>query len=166
MIDDVISRGTWRHLCKEIIVDSDWCIYPTKQFISSHTIVWIQWHSGVYEKTFHSHVKYSSNSNCKIFKILWSGIVKSARNGKLWWLSGRFHTLILRSGDTVQTLESPGLSRRVDSTDVSVIKAFNILQEFLSRSHPPKASTYTQSFLKADLYSFFELDSLCAVEIQ
>ena len=41
--------------------------------------------------------------------------VDSTRNGKLWWLSGRFQTLIWRPGKTVQNLESPGLSRRVDS---------------------------------------------------
>ena len=57
--------------------------------------------------------------NAKYSKF-YGRIVKSTRNGELCWLSGRFHTLILRSRDTVQTLESPGLSTRVDSTDVSV----------------------------------------------
>ena len=33
-------------------------------------------------------------------------------------ISGRFHTLIWRRGDTVQNLECPGLSGRVDSTAV------------------------------------------------
>ena len=37
-------------------------------------------------------------------------------NGKRRLMSGRFHTLIWRPGDTVQNLESPGLSGRVDST--------------------------------------------------
>ena len=37
------------------------------------------------------------------------------RNSKLRRLSGRFQTLIWRPGDTVQNLESPGLSGRVDS---------------------------------------------------
>ena len=37
-------------------------------------------------------------------------------NGKRRLISGRFHTLIWRQGDTVQNLESPGLSGRVDST--------------------------------------------------
>ena len=41
--------------------------------------------------------------------------VNSTRNGKLWRLSGRFQTLIWRPGKTVQNLESPGLSGRVDS---------------------------------------------------
>ena len=41
--------------------------------------------------------------------------VDSTRNGKLWRLSGRFQTLIWRPGKTVQNLESPGLSGRVDS---------------------------------------------------
>ena len=33
-----------------------------------------------------------------------------------WGLSGRYQTLKWRPGHTVQKLESPGLSRRVDST--------------------------------------------------
>ena len=41
--------------------------------------------------------------------------VESTRNSKLRQLSGRFQTLIWRPGDTVQNLESPGLSGRVDS---------------------------------------------------
>ena len=41
--------------------------------------------------------------------------VESTRNSKLLRLSGRFQTLIWRPGDTVQNLESPGLSGRVDS---------------------------------------------------
>ena len=41
--------------------------------------------------------------------------VNSTRNGKLWRLSRRFQTLIWRPGKTVQNLESPGLSGRVDS---------------------------------------------------
>ena len=41
--------------------------------------------------------------------------VSSTRNGKLWRLSGWFQTLIWRPGKTVQNLESPGLSGRVDS---------------------------------------------------
>ena len=40
--------------------------------------------------------------------------VESTRNGKLRRLSGRFQTLIWRPGETVQNLESPGLSGRVD----------------------------------------------------
>ena len=41
--------------------------------------------------------------------------VESTRNSKLWRLSRRLQTLIWRPGDTVQNLESPGLSGRVDS---------------------------------------------------
>ena len=40
---------------------------------------------------------------------------KSTRNSKLRRLSGRFQTLIWRPGDTVQNLECPELSGRVDS---------------------------------------------------
>ena len=52
----------------------------------------------------------SNNKNCLKFHYQ---KVQSWKNGKLSW---RFQTLILRPGDTVQNLESPGLSGRVDST--------------------------------------------------
>ena len=41
--------------------------------------------------------------------------IESTRNGTLRQLSRRFQTLIWRPGETVQNLESPGLSGRVDS---------------------------------------------------
>ena len=44
------------------------------------------------------------------------GKSKLQLNGKHRLVSGRFHTLIWRPGDTVQNLESPGLSGRVDYT--------------------------------------------------
>ena len=44
------------------------------------------------------------------------GKSKLQLNGKHRLISGRFHTLIWRPGDTVQNLESPGLSGRVDCT--------------------------------------------------
>ena len=47
--------------------------------------------------------------------LTFSSVVKSTRNGKLRWFFGRFQTLIWRPGETVQNLESPGLSGRVDS---------------------------------------------------
>ena len=47
--------------------------------------------------------------------LTFSFVVKSTRNGKLRWVFGRFQTLIWRPGETVQNLESPGLSGRVDS---------------------------------------------------
>ena len=47
---------------------------------------------------------------------------------KLQRLSGRFQTLIQRPGETVQNLESPGLSGRVDSPVQSYWKTVNISQ--------------------------------------
>ena len=41
--------------------------------------------------------------------------IEYTRNGTLRRLSRRFQTLIWRTGETVQNLESPGLSGRVDS---------------------------------------------------
>ena len=56
---------------------------------------------------------------CEIFKSLLVGKSSLQLNSKLWRISGRFHTLIWKPGDTVQNLESPRLSRRVDITVVS-----------------------------------------------
>ena len=47
-------------------------------------------------------------------------------NCKLQRISGRFHSLIWRLEDTVQNLESPGLSGRVDSTVKPTEKEVNI----------------------------------------
>ena len=90
------------------------------------TLLW-QWHVRVYKETFSVNIKIAQtmqniwNSACEqtawLFGILLSEIQVYWRNGKLRGLSGRFHTLIWRPGNTVQNLESPRLSRRVNSTD-------------------------------------------------
>ena len=82
-----------------------WLVY----FLS---ITFLWWRTGaVYEETFNLMWTYKQ---LKIVEILWSESWVYWRNGKLRQLSGRFQTLIWRPGDTVQSLESPGLS--VDST--------------------------------------------------
>ena len=70
-----------------------------------------QWHTGVCEETFDVN---SSSNNTKYLKFNCQK-VESTRNGKLRRSSGRFQTLIWRPGETVQNLESPGLSGRVES---------------------------------------------------
>ena len=62
------------------------------------------------------NVKKITRKNAKYLKFHCQR-VKSTRNGKLWRLSGRFQTLIWRARDTVQNLEFPGLSGRVDITE-------------------------------------------------
>ena len=69
--------------------------------------------TGVCEETFDINSKNSSNK-AKYLKFHCQK-VETTRNGKLQQLSGRFQTLIWRPGETVQNLESPGLSGRVDS---------------------------------------------------
>ena len=54
-----------------------------------------------------NHVKYLKKFHCQK--------VDSTRNGKPRRLSGRFQNLIWRLGETIQNLESPRLSGRVDS---------------------------------------------------
>ena len=53
------------------------------------------------------------------------------RNGKLRRLSGRFHTLIWSPGETVQNLESPRLSGRVDAFVAFVETCFCFFKWFL-----------------------------------
>ena len=72
----------------------------------------------VCEETFDINSKNNNSNNTKYLKFHCQK-VKSTRNGKLWRLSGRFQTLLWRPGQMVQNLETPGLSRRVDSTDDS-----------------------------------------------
>ena len=71
----------------------------------------LQWHTGFCEETFDVN---SSSNNAKYLKFNCQK-VESTKNGKLRRSSGRFQTLIWRPGETLQTLESPGLSGRVES---------------------------------------------------
>ena len=65
-------------------------------------------------KVFETVEQQNSSNNEKHLKFHRQKI-DFTRNGKLRQLSGRFQTLIWRPGDTVQNLESPELSGRVDS---------------------------------------------------
>ena len=125
MIDDVITHGTWCHLCK----NTPWLrlsrIFAVMQNARRrccwHCNIWpitllliSKLHTGVCQETF--------NVNFKIVQTMqniWNFIVgKSSLKemANFQRLSRRIHTLIWRPGDMVQNLESPGLSGRVDST--------------------------------------------------
>ena len=95
--------------------------------------------------------------------------VESTRKSKLRRFSGRFQTLIWRPGDTVQNLESPGLSGRVDSPELmnfiySLTKNATAPKRqpkitLFHSSHPsPAEPTYTprlrESHLKLALVNF------------
>ena len=69
-----------------------------------------------YSLTVMCHFQKNNNNNAKYLRF-YCREAKSTRNSKLRRLSGRFQTLIWRPRDTVQNLESPGLSGRVDSPD-------------------------------------------------
>ena len=74
----------------------------------------LQWHSRVYEETLNVNSKIAQT-----MQNIWNFIVRQLslqEMGKLRQLFRWFQTLIWRPGDTVQNLESHGLSRRVDST--------------------------------------------------
>ena len=75
-----------------------------------------------YSLTVMRHVR---KKNAKYLRFYYREVAESTRNSKLRRLSGRFQTLIWRLGDTVQNLESPGLSGRVDSpVNATGLKSF------------------------------------------
>ena len=69
-------------------------------------------HTKVYEETFDVNSKIALATQ-NIYKFLF-GKSSVQLNGKFRWMSRRFHTLIWRLGDTVQNMESPGSSGRID----------------------------------------------------
>ena len=107
MIDDVIMHCTWRHLYKKKTRETwpDWFTsYQSLYCIHCNGI-----HRSLWGNVWHSQQNSSNNAKCHCQKV------ESTRNGKLGRLSGRFQTQIWRPGETVQNLESSGLSGRVDS---------------------------------------------------
>ena len=73
-------------------------------------------------------------------------------------LSGRFHTLIRRLGDTVQNLASRGLSGRVDSTATVVILLFYVTKSFVFYIHigpPPAPNSKNEGTIKSFVGSLF-----------
>ena len=117
MIDDVISYSIWRHLCKKyLLTRSSWiCDVPHYCAHCNHII----YHTKVYEETFNVSSIENSSNIANYLKVIVRKLSLQL-NGKLWWISRRFRTLIWRPGDTVQNLESPGLSGRVDGTVVHI----------------------------------------------
>ena len=95
-----------------MLVDSDQLIQYINSSYLATLLLKLRWHTRIYEETF--HVNSIQLKKRKIFEFLWleSRVYKKQQ---LWPLSGRYQTLIWRPGDTVQNLESPGLSGRVDS---------------------------------------------------
>ena len=72
------------------------------------------------EETFNIESFSRNSSNSEKYLKFHCHKVESTRNCKLRRLSGRLQTLIWRPGETVQNRESPGLSGRVDSTDLNL----------------------------------------------
>ena len=119
MIDDVIMRGTWRHVCKKcslilIITNLEMrgkdvvgiVTFDLIGLLPTNHIIILQGHVGVYEETFDANMKIAQTTRNTIAEILLSKRQVCRRNGKLRRLSRRFHTLIWRPGDMVQNLES------------------------------------------------------------
>ena len=106
MIEDVVMHCTWRHLCKK--TGETW-----PDWFTSHQSLYCLHYNGIHRSLWGNvwHSQQNSSNNAKFHRRK----VESTRNGKLGRLSGRFQTLIWRPGETVQNLESPGLSGRVDS---------------------------------------------------
>ena len=100
-----VTNLRWHKMCKKdvvVIVTFDLIgLLPTNHM----TPYQLQWHTGISEKTFDVNIKISQTMQNR-----WNFNARRRRNGKLQQLSGRCHTLIWRLGDTVENLESPGLS--------------------------------------------------------
>ena len=80
---------------------------------TNHTLLLIlQWHTGVSEETFVVNRKIAQQRNFEIFFFRKSILQEIC---KLRQLFERFQTLMWKPGQTVQNLESPGFSGRVDS---------------------------------------------------
>ena len=58
----------------------------------------------------------------KVIEILSFKTANLKHDGKHRQLTGRFEVVILRPGDSVQNLETPGLSGRVDSPEERTLK--------------------------------------------
>ena len=116
MIDDVIcaKKTLWIRSCR---------IFAMKQNAQKrccwHCNIWpitllliSKLHSGVCEETFNVNIKIiiiQTTQNIWNFIVGKSSLQEMANFRRL---SGRFHTLIWRPGDTVQNLESPGCEHR------------------------------------------------------
>jgi len=105
-----MTQNAWKRCCWHCY------IWPDYFFSPIILLFMLQWHIGVYEEKFDVNKKWLKQR--KIFEISLSQSRVLWRKGKLRRLSGRFQTLIWRSADTVQNLESIGSYGRVDSTDV------------------------------------------------
>ena len=78
----------------------------------------IIYHTKIYEEMFDVNSKIAQTTQ-NILKFI-VGKSSLQLNYKLRRISGRFHSLIWRPGDTVQNLESSGLSRRVGGTGMQL----------------------------------------------
>ena len=102
-----------------------------------------------------------------------SSLIVYWRNGKVRRLSERFHTLIWRPGDTVQNLDSSGLSGRVDNTALSpncpaVPSAYELflidsLLNLFSIIRRESFLTLSQTYLQR-IDNFFCIFSLLAID--
>ena len=128
MIDDVIMHCTWR-ICTKKKTRETW-----PDWFTSHQSLYCLHYNGIHRSLWGNvwHSQQNSSNNAKFH----CRKVESTRNGKLGRLSGRFQTLIWRPGETVQNLESPGLSGRVDNIAQGTQRPFleNICSEDDSRS--------------------------------
>ena len=121
IIDDIImheliwAKNTRWFRLSRIFVQNAWkrCCW--------HCNIWpiillliLKLHTGVCEEMFNVNIKIVQTTQNIWNFIVGKSSLQEMANFRL--LSGRFHTLIWRPGDTVQNLESLGLSGRFDST--------------------------------------------------
>ena len=150
MIDDIIMHGTWRHCEKNVPKRCYWnCNIWPNWFTSYQSLLRIlQRHTRFCEKMFDVNSKVDQINKATYLKFHCQK-VESTRNGKLWRLSRRYQTLIWRPGETVQNLESPRLSGRVDSPEsltsgtwVGFVNREVLHQHLLGKSLSPPPSAF------------------------
>ena len=148
MIDDIIMHGTWRHCEKNVPKRCYWnCIIWPNWFTSYQSLLHIlQRHTRFCEKMFDVNSKVD-----QIRQSIWNSIVKKSNLQEMANFGdypGDIR-LIWRPGETVQNLESPRLSGRVDSPEsltsgtwVGFVNREVLHQHLLGKSLSPPPSAF------------------------
>ena len=102
----------------KMLVNSDRRIQHINSSYLAILLLKVQWHTRIHGETFPQWLKQR-----KISEIFQSQ-GRVYKKQQLWRTSGRCQTLIWKPEDTVQSLESPRLFGRVDSTDYAATYPF------------------------------------------
>ena len=110
-----MAQNTWKRCCWHSNIWPDW-FTSHKSHYYQVTMAFTIWFMRKYSVLTLKYLK--QYKIVEIFNILGKSSLQKWRNGNLCWLSGTFHTVILRPGDTSQNLEFLILSGRVGINDI------------------------------------------------